>query len=158
MAENGLYKFYGSAAQFNLNVWLDRSFSHVNDDEIQPLTMQQFKRVMILVFCFNALAIIAFLVETFIFKWMMWRNRKYIYLLFRYLVRNIHLSVLLCVCLLISKEYRFYQSGQKGRCATKITPKNCQSLIEMQSCSTIKQRKPEKNKETRLRCRNCTHF
>lgn len=79
MAENGLYEFYGSAAQFNLSLkrFLSLMFSHNNDDDIPPLTMQQFKRVMIINLCFNALATIAFVAETLIFKLMMWRNRKY---------------------------------------------------------------------------------
>lgn len=109
MAENGLYGFYSSAAQFSLNSRVNRRhIGGFNDDEISPLAMQQFKRVMIFILCFNALAMIAFVTETLVFKWIMWRNRKYPVDSVQYLKRNNHFTWSFRIYLSTWGQYRYY--------------------------------------------------
>lgn len=78
MSENGLYQFYNSFAEFSYKSYISHNNPQSNDGEIPPITMQQFKRMMLFILCLNGSATVVFLAEILIFMWMDWRNRMYI--------------------------------------------------------------------------------
>lgn len=125
MAENGLYEFYSSTARFNLNL---RQFSsplgdHDDDDDIPPLTMLQFKRIMIIVLSLNAFAMIAFVTEPLISKWAKWRKRKCHFHLVLPLSPNNHFILSLHVCLSLVCRRSKHFAVQRSICEIEIKPK-----------------------------------
>lgn len=79
MMESGLYDFYTSMAEFDRHLRL-KDLEIDEDDELKPLTFDHMKRVMILFLFLIGIAVIVFILEVYLLKWITfvrWLTRKY---------------------------------------------------------------------------------
>lgn len=81
MAEYGFYQFYHSALAFK---WmgrfenLNRFFGFIgNEIYLEPITMEQLKKPIIIFSCLNGFALLIFIAEILLSKWLKWRCCKY---------------------------------------------------------------------------------
>lgn len=80
MAEHGFYQFYQSLVDFQQN-WMVVEvgmITHKDNYEVnlEPITIEQLKKPIIIALCLNGIATILFVAEICVYKWLQWRNRK----------------------------------------------------------------------------------
>lgn len=77
MAEHGFYQFYQSWMEFERK-FLSRSAGIFDVEfELKPITIEQLRKPSIIVLCLNGLAVVIFVAEILVFKWLKSRNRKH---------------------------------------------------------------------------------
>ena len=81
MIEHGFHQFYHSIIDFQKNGIIENLYHlmGVDKDEIdlEPITIEQFKKPIIIFLALNGIAVILLLAEIFVFKWLKWRNCKH---------------------------------------------------------------------------------
>lgn len=82
MAEHGFYGFYQDIMDFKLKHLIGRLAQvkgMIGDGvDLQSITIEQLRKPVVIVLCLNGIATIVFVIEILVFKWLKWRNRKYL--------------------------------------------------------------------------------
>lgn len=82
MAEHGFYQFYHSIMEFKQK-YIGQKFSRAigtNENEIndlRPIIIEQLRKPIIIALGLNAIAVIIFVAEILVFKWLQWRDCKH---------------------------------------------------------------------------------
>lgn len=75
MMQSGLHRFYTSLADYDRKLSREEYLSAKKDDEddLQALTMEQFKRPLMLLLSLCAIVVVIFIGEILVFKWNNWQ-------------------------------------------------------------------------------------
>lgn len=76
MVDSGLSEYYTQMAEFKHQLRL-MSLNQDEDNELQALTIDHMKRVMLFFHFFNLIAEIVFVLETLVFEAIRWHDRKH---------------------------------------------------------------------------------
>lgn len=81
MSEHGFYQFYDSYMQFILNSMLQKYAQTAGaikgEMDLQSITIEQLRKLIVIVLCLNGIAALLFVVEILAYKWLRWRNCKH---------------------------------------------------------------------------------
>lgn len=80
MAKHGFFQFYQSLLEFQQK-WRMAKYGLTSRKEnyevdLEPITIEQLRKPIIIVLCLNAVAIAVLVAEILVFKWLKWRNCK----------------------------------------------------------------------------------
>lgn len=80
MAEHGFYLFFHFLMEFQLKWRLTKigmtSLKENYKVNLEPITIEQLRKPIIIALCLNGVAVFVFVAEIFVFKWLNWRSCK----------------------------------------------------------------------------------